>query len=776
MYEVFYQLSADPFRLSPDPGFCFQHRTYRKAMTYMLHALHRAEGFIMITGQPGTGKTTLVNDLIRTLKSDRVSVAKIVSTQLTADDLLNLVAYSYKLNPEGGGKAKVLVQLERFLKQQYQQGRRPLLIVDEAQDMGEEALEELRLLTNMLVGNHQLLQVFLVGQEQLRETVHKPALVQLSQRLIAATRLEPLDSNDTRTYIKHRLRCVNWTGDPLLSTETYTMIQRYSQGIPRRINQICSRLFLHGSIEEKHRLGLADLKLVVEELQQELLLPADTEDHHEALSWPAEPYQETYEEEEPQTSPPAPGQTDPPAPDKSSPPGPEQIRPPQPERDPLATVILPETEKAEQKPPARTGFTAAPRMSSRAADTALRRPASKPVSVARRGPRARSSYASFKHKKRRWQPQHLALVPALGRYVAKTAALLRDRTETMTRTMLWGGAATVLLVTALLVTSFREGDIDRTVGDQETLALNQAATLQAVQAAREDSEVSSVQRQAEIPPPGEPTPTDTPSNPSEADGNARRDKEQVTALDIETRQPPALERDVIAIPAPTFPLATGEADEAEAPDIPINEIAEQSPASQDEPEPSAAQEAARLVVLSGSKSSQTEQAAAPVPVKEVVALAPPISREEKIAEFLDHGRRTLKRDQLLFPENNSAYYYYQRVLKLDPRNSDARHGIEQVAARYAALATEALDNNDKEKAMRYIARGFRISPNDEELLALQKRINTPEIKVASEQPPPVVPAPEPEPKSESKGVFKRLNAIFATQPNEKIDNPTQTHK
>jgi type II secretory pathway predicted ATPase ExeA len=133
MNEAFYQLSADPFRLSPDPGFSFRHRTYRKAMTYMLHALHRAEGCIMITGQPGTGKTTLVNDLIGTLKPNQVVVAKIVSTKLTADELLNLVAYSFNLGVDGFGKAKVLVEVERFLKQQYQHGRRPLLIVDEAQ-------------------------------------------------------------------------------------------------------------------------------------------------------------------------------------------------------------------------------------------------------------------------------------------------------------------------------------------------------------------------------------------------------------------------------------------------------------------------------------------------------------------------------------------------------------------------------------------------------------------------------------------------------------------
>jgi hypothetical protein len=145
--------------------------------------------------------------------------------------------------------------VERFLKQQNQYGRRPLLIVDEAQDMGDAALEELRLLTNIHVGNHQLLQVFLVGQEQLRDTVNTPSMEQLHQRLIAATLLELLDTDDTKTYIKHRLRRVNWKGDPLISTEAYTIIQRYNRGIPRQINQICSRLLLHASIEEKHRLG-----------------------------------------------------------------------------------------------------------------------------------------------------------------------------------------------------------------------------------------------------------------------------------------------------------------------------------------------------------------------------------------------------------------------------------------------------------------------------------------------------------------------------------------
>ena len=731
MYEAFYQLSADPFRLSPDPGFCFQHRTYRKAMAYMLHALHRAEGFIMITGRPGTGKTTLINDLIQTLKPDQAVVAKIVSTQLTAEDLLNLVAYAFNLDPGGGGKAKVLVQVKRFLEQQYQHGRRPLLIVDEAQDMGEEALEELRLLTNLLVGNHQLLQVFLVGQEQLRDTVNTPSLEQLNQRLIAATLLEPLDADDTAAYMKHRLRCVNWKGDPLLSTETYAMIQRYSQGIPRRINQICSRLFLHGSVEEKHRLGLADLKIVVGELQRELLLPSDKAGLNEAVPWPAEQQQEETYEEEPQTSPPAP---------KTVLPGAETLRPATETLRP-GTETLPETEGAGRKPPAM------------AADTPHHRPARKPVAVARRSPRAGNNYAGFHRKKPRWQSKLLALVAALRSYASRAAAslhdsigVLRDRIRAMGKPAVWSGAATVLvLMTALLAAYFSDGDIDQSVPDQDTLALNQPETQQRVEIASEDGEDPSFQPQPETAALEEPASTGTRNSASEAGSKTSRGKEIFAALEPD--------------PVESSPSAS-RLDRVEADAAP-----EQSEPSQDEAIP--VQEVAP--VMAPPQGSQTAKAAAPAPVKEVSA-ATVISKQEKVAEFLDHGRRSLRRDRLLFPENNNAYHYFQRALKLDPGNSDALHGIEQVVARYTTLATQALDKNDKDKAERYIARGFRISPDDEGLRALRERMSAPPVKVVAEQPPPVVAAPEPEPK----GLFQRFKAVFKRQPAEKIDNQAQT--
>ena len=296
MYEAYYHLKSEPFRLSPDPKFCFQHRTYRKAMVYMQYALNRAEGFIMITGQPGTGKTTLINDLLRDLHAGEVVSAKIVSTQLAADDLLRLVTHTYGMEASGKDKADLLIQLERFFIQQFRQGRRALLIVDEAQDVPLEALEELRLLTNMLVESQPLLQIFLVGQEELRDVVSSVGLVQLHQRLIAASHLEPLDSADTTEYIKHRLQRVGWDGDPVFSNEAYKLIQMISKGIPREINQICSRLLLHGSTEELHRLGVKDVKHVVNELDQELLLPDNVRDVSLTDAWYADEQDETYEE------------------------------------------------------------------------------------------------------------------------------------------------------------------------------------------------------------------------------------------------------------------------------------------------------------------------------------------------------------------------------------------------------------------------------------------------------------------------------------------------
>lgn len=276
MYEHFYHLKAEPFRLSPDHRFCFNHQSYAKAKAYMQYAFERAEGFVMVTGRPGTGKSTLVNDLVDTLSSSGAKVAKLVSTQLEASDLLRMVAHAFGLQTENLDKATILQRLDKLLMSHQNDGRRALLIIDEAQDLSVSALEELRLLTNLQLNNQPLLQIFLLGQEELRALVQGPGMEQVHQRLVAACHLEQLKEDETKAYIIHRLEQVGWQGDPAISNAIYPVIYRFSAGIPRRINQVCSRLFLHGGVEGSHKLGVADIKVVIAELRQEQLAFSDT--------------------------------------------------------------------------------------------------------------------------------------------------------------------------------------------------------------------------------------------------------------------------------------------------------------------------------------------------------------------------------------------------------------------------------------------------------------------------------------------------------------------
>lgn len=271
MYEVFYNLQAEPFRLSPDYKFCFEHKGYAKARAYMTYAFKRAEGFVMITGRPGTGKTTLINDLVQSLPKDKVVTASLVCTQLRADDLLKSVAFSFGIDSKGLDKAELLQSLMILFHQWHGEGRRALLVVDEAQDLSSSAMEELRLLTNIQVGGQPLLQIFLLGQPRLRDLILSAEMEQLHQRIVAASHIEGLAPDETEPYVLHRLQVVGWHGDPAIDGAVYPLIHKFSEGVPRRINLICSRLFLLGSVEQRHAIDLDDVRVVISELQGENL-------------------------------------------------------------------------------------------------------------------------------------------------------------------------------------------------------------------------------------------------------------------------------------------------------------------------------------------------------------------------------------------------------------------------------------------------------------------------------------------------------------------------
>jgi len=270
VYKTCYKLEGRPFRLSPDYRFCYPHRTYDEARAYLTYAVAEGEGFVAVTGAPGTGKTTLIGALLAEVDSDRIKVANLVNEQLDNRDLVDRVNDAFGL-PARNGVAP-MPKLMRFLNHHRQEGGRAILIVDEAHTLSAAALEELRLLSNLQNYDGLLLQVFLLGQEPLLDLIRSPKMEQLQQRLIAASHLEPLQLDETIAYIEHRLRKVGWQANPSFTSESFELIHKFSGGVPRRINLICHRLFLRGGLEEKQKFEGEDALHVIVEMHQEGLL------------------------------------------------------------------------------------------------------------------------------------------------------------------------------------------------------------------------------------------------------------------------------------------------------------------------------------------------------------------------------------------------------------------------------------------------------------------------------------------------------------------------
>jgi type II secretory pathway predicted ATPase ExeA len=272
VYKSIYKLEGSPFRLSPDYRFSFGHRSYDDAKSYLKYAITEGEGIVAITGAPGTGKTTLIASIISELDLTQVHVGVVTNVQLDSSSLLDMVIDAFSLQVDRSGHISAMSELKRFLKNQSEEGRRVILIVDEAQGLSDALLEELRLLSNLQHNTQLVLQVFLVGQEPLMDIIRSPGMEQLHQRLIAAAQLKALTFEETRDYIVYRMECVGWKNDPVISEEAYSLIYKFSAGVPRRINLICHRLFIHAGLKEKHDLLGGDALQVIVELHREGLL------------------------------------------------------------------------------------------------------------------------------------------------------------------------------------------------------------------------------------------------------------------------------------------------------------------------------------------------------------------------------------------------------------------------------------------------------------------------------------------------------------------------
>ena len=270
MYTEYYKLRDEPFLLTPDERFYFESSVHSQAMAHLTYGLQRGEGFIVITGDVGAGKTTLVRRLISNIDPKKVVAAHVVTTMLSGHDLLRMVAAALGIKDLPAEKSGVLLRLQSYFEAMHRQGRRALLIVDEAQNLSASALEELRMLSNIQVGNAAPFQSFLVGQPQFRRIIASEDLEQLRQRVIASYHLGPLNIAECGNYVAHRLNQAGWKGDPVFEQSAVEALHRHTGGIPRRINALGNRLMILGFLDELHVFTGADVDRVASDLKSEM--------------------------------------------------------------------------------------------------------------------------------------------------------------------------------------------------------------------------------------------------------------------------------------------------------------------------------------------------------------------------------------------------------------------------------------------------------------------------------------------------------------------------
>ena len=278
MYKTFYHLHAQPFQLTSDPGFLFYSDEHNRALDCLYYGIYQGEGLVVITGDVGTGKTTLVYKLLEKLTEQKnIIAAHLVATQRKAEYLLPMVATAFGLAQESSSNVILLQRLEKFLINQAQEGKGVVLIVDEAQNLSMPALEELRLLTNYQFNYTASLQIFLIGQPEFRNLLYSGPLKSLRQRLIASCHLGPLAGEETRCYIEHRLSVVGWKGDPTFTPEAYVAIHHFTSGVPRQINLLCHRVLVLGCLEKAHEINEELINRVIQDWKEESFSADDPE-------------------------------------------------------------------------------------------------------------------------------------------------------------------------------------------------------------------------------------------------------------------------------------------------------------------------------------------------------------------------------------------------------------------------------------------------------------------------------------------------------------------
>jgi type II secretory pathway predicted ATPase ExeA len=255
MYKEFYGLRANPFNVNPDPRYLFLTRHTEEALACLTYGIQSRKGFVLLTGEVGTGKTTLINKLLEWLRLQQVATAFIFNSRLNVPQFLDYMMADFGIPCDSRAKSQILLRLYNWLLDRYRAGETAVLIVDEAQNLSDEVLEEIRMLTNLETFTEKLLQIVLVGQPELEQKLKQPQLRQLKQRLTLRAKTHPLTLEETKAYIQQRLRIAGSNGNQIFEPEAMISIHRYSSGIPRVINLVCEHCLVSAFVDQQKVIG-----------------------------------------------------------------------------------------------------------------------------------------------------------------------------------------------------------------------------------------------------------------------------------------------------------------------------------------------------------------------------------------------------------------------------------------------------------------------------------------------------------------------------------------
>jgi type II secretory pathway predicted ATPase ExeA len=696
----------------------------------------------------------LTESFLKELEASNVATARIAAANLETTDLLRAVAYLYEIPAEGLDKATLLRRIAQCFSALMHQGRRVLLVIDEAQGLSHHSLEELRLLADLQEGARPLLQIFLVGQEKLCNLLREPDMEQLQQRVIGNCRLAPMSLVETKYYIRHRLCRAGWTGDPALTGAAILAIFQYSGGMPRHINKICTRLLLQGFLESKHTLDADDVLRIAGELDEEQLAPASTgkllddtaaervlasELHDDAVS---------LSDLAVHVLQPA-GKTLTPAgfSDAEKNAGTASVRSEPPPPGNCQVAVRQAAEGPEYSKP----------------DTA--RPASSVWNQTHRRQRMLSAWVVPGLLKLQEKPAVLFVAAAA---VTLSAATVTSYVENhaVRQTGVLALTAQPLQPGPAAMPGGARSDTAGSPGGKLALQNNGGAAVTAVQGVEREEEGVVVQQESGSDAAGlvsqQPSPVSAAavevspvaeadrgdSEPESAEQSAAND--DGTAGGDEAESVPSAAMNSSAVSPPDGLHADGQAQGI----APLLSPEATSPAAE-----TAVTATSDSVALAASPAgSDAHQPLAGG--KE--AVAPVVSPAERIAGLLARGEEALGDDRLLFPEKRSAYRYYQQVLSLEPGNAAARAGLQRIVDRYIALATDAIQHKQPIQANRFIARGLRVQAGEARLLALKDSVKRMAVGAPAEYQPPAAaaeaaPAEVPQPRS----VFQRLKDFFS---------------